>query len=250
MHWLCKGQMKKIELQQSREALVMGPVQNGNASLQDKTGNLPRPHTKGASETLCTPSLRPGPQHRQEAPEASCCLVSLPQWLPLLLTVDTVPTVLSGDGAHGARSLPLQRGLVLQETVGTSSSGWWQSRNRPQHPRGPFPGRERAFASSPHWAAAFGAVLRSPWISVLPRQPSCPWWLGSSNSEAVGRAHLWVFIYFFLSFLERKANHIIKAFKDPSRRKLGFQALSRRSLPTIYFQDVTWKPLSFSWGFI
>lgn len=72
---------------QSREALVMGPIQNGNNSLQNKTGNLPPPHTQGASETLCTASHRPGPQHRQEAPEASCCLVSPPQWLPLLLTL-------------------------------------------------------------------------------------------------------------------------------------------------------------------
>lgn len=81
-------------------------------------------------------------------------------------------------------------------------------------------------------------------MSPLNVRPSSPTLVplvtvGSSNSVAVGLAHLSVFIYFFLFFLERKANHIIKALKDTNWRKPGFQTLSRRSLLTIYFQEVT-----------
>lgn len=117
MDWFCKGQIKKLELQQSREALVMGPIQKATLACKIKRETFQGYTLKGLPNGLhlLPPAWAPA---QTRSPEASCCLVSLPQWLPLLLTL--FPLCCQGDAAQGARSLLLS----------AATEGAWSFRRR------------------------------------------------------------------------------------------------------------------------
>ena len=93
---------------------------------------------------------------------------------------------------------------------------------------------------------------RSPVCTNCPRPPPPRPQVTADDtqSSAVDLTPLSAFIYYFFSFCSwREANHIVKAFKNTNQRKLGFQALSRCCLPTVYFQESLGNHCHFSLGF-
>ena len=97
---------------------------------------------------------------------------------------------------------------------------------------------------------AFATDLGSVPAVLVPRRPAQVT-ADDEQSSAAALTALSAFIdCFFFSFHSwREANRIVKAFKNTNQRKLGFQALSRCYLPTVYFQESLGNHCHFSLRF-